>query len=602
MKTGLDDYLCNHSIEDIKKLPVHEIFGFKEALDRATPEITSEALKELERQIAMVKSASEMDRYINTLRDKTGISKRAIIKDVKQFSKFAEMEKRKSGESEKYENIFAFNNTQDEEEKITTAYFPGLVDLVMDDSENVAYLIKTEGSLEIVTERDVGGTMCFPPRKQHLPFKLASANNVIIQYEFDTNEKLFEGVLSYLKRFSYLPDEQWLIVACNVYLSYLQDHPDIHYLPMLLFFAVPERGKSRTGKAVSYVSFRGIHVVDLREANLFRHSGNLKATIFFDLMDLWKKAERNGAEDILLLRYEKGAKVMRVIYPEKGAFEDTVYYEIYGSTIIATNEPVHKILGSRCINIDMQNKPGNYENPTPEKAQEIKERLTAWRARVMNKSLPEIDIIQGLNGRLWDISRPLLQVCKLVYPQGFDGLEGALLEVAGARVEDKRESIEGQIITVLYELSLKSLFEGKIKTSELLDAINRGRPENHKLTSQYVGRKLKAMGLHTRRIHGLSEILLNRSGFDVLLDQYGICENIRPNSTNSTCPTESSNSTGRELVESREHSTNIRPAETLENSGQVGLVESGRELGGSLEENNTEEIPEVEYVEMVSNV
>ena len=198
-------------------------------------------------------------------------------------------------------------------------------------------------------------------------------------------------------------------MACNVFLSYLQDHSDIHYLPMILFYAVPERGKSRTGKAITYISYRGVHVVDLREANLFRFSQNLKATLFCDVMDLWKKAEKGDGVDILLSRNEKGARATRVVYPDRGAFKDTVFYNIYGATLIATNEAVHKILDSRCISINMPNKPANYENPTPEKAQELKERMTAWRARVMNKSLPEINTIEGLSGRLWDFARPLLQ-------------------------------------------------------------------------------------------------------------------------------------------------------------------------------------------------
>jgi len=118
----------------------------------------------------------------------------------------------------------------------------------------------------------------------------------------DNDKRLFEDLMVYLKRFSFLPDNLWVLVACKVFLSYIQDHPDIHYMPMLLFWAVPERGKSRTGKAIIYVVFRGVHLVDLREANLFRYSEDLKATLFLDIMDLWKKAERNRAEDILLLR------------------------------------------------------------------------------------------------------------------------------------------------------------------------------------------------------------------------------------------------------------------------------------------------------------
>jgi len=481
--------------------------------------------------------------------------------------------------------------SKDKNEPVLSAYFRGLVDIVTDNSGRVAYLVNNgNGSLEIATVWEIDKELYSPPDQRHLPFILARASDVLKWYKSDNDQKLFGDVSTYLKRFSFLSDKDWLIVVCNVFLTYLQDHPDIHYLLMLLFFAVPERGKSRTGKSITYISYRGIHVVDLREANLFRFSQNLKATIFFDLMDLWKKAEKNGAEDILLLRYEKGAQASRVIYPEKGAFNDMVYYDVYGSTLIATNEAVHKILGTRCIDITMPNKPGDYENPTAEKAQELKERLTAWRAKVMDCSLPEIGLIKGLDGRLWDISKPLLQVCKLVNPGVYEDLKSALLNVASRRTEDKKDTIEGQILAVINELSPKNISSWTIKTSEIVNELNKDRIDR-KLSSQYVGKKLKAMGIHTRHIHGMSEVVLNAPDFNTLLTQYGVdnisvnmCENIRPLSTNSTSPTESRDSTGRELVGSGEHSTNIRPPESLENSGQVELVESGRECGRSLEE------------------
>lgn len=596
IEVKLDDYLINHTAKEFQELPKHEIFGLKESLDRATPEIMQEELHEILRQIAKIKSETERDRCVNILRDKTGISKRAILTEIKHFSAFSDypQDDGEGGDGEAGQ-VFL-----DDEEKKLTAYFPGLVDLVTDDKGKVAFLVKNGTSLKIMNSWENDGRY-FPPSKTHLPFVLARASHVLPHFEYDNDQRLFLDVLAYLKRFSYLPDNQWLIVACNIFLGYLQDHSDIHYLPMLLFFAVPERGKSRTGKAITYISFRGVHVVDMRESNLFRYSENLKATIFFDLMNLWQKAEKNGSEDVLLLRYEKGAKVSRVIYPEKGAFKDTVFYSVYGSTIIATNEAVHKILGSRCINIDMENRPAHYENPTPEKAQELKERLTAWRSRIMDKPLPEINTVGGLGGRLWDISKPLLQVCRLIHPQGFDELVGALLEVAGRRVEDKKESIEGRIVLAIYELSPKDLFEWNIKTSELLKVLNEDRPDTHKLTAQYVGRKIRSMGLQTRHMHGLSEVSLNRSDFNIILNQYGIQEITLPNSTYSTCPTKLRDSRGRELVESGEHSTLIRPVESLENSGRVELVELGRESSGSLGENNNEDIPEVEFVEEAKN-
>ena len=80
-------------------------------------------------------------------------------------------------------------------------------------------------------------------------------------------------------------------------------------------------------------------------------------------------------------------------------------FKIFGATIIASNKDVHAILGTRCIPIDMPNKPGFYENPSPDKATDIKARLIAWRAHYMDQPLPEIDIVPEIMGRLWDISQ-----------------------------------------------------------------------------------------------------------------------------------------------------------------------------------------------------
>lgn len=540
--------------------PVSEVKSLSERIAGATTENMPEILK----GIAEVQSETERAILIEALSKRLNIGKRFIQNDIKKLSETGKAEGRLT---------------------VYSAHFPGLVDLVIDDTGGVAYLIKNNGELQVETTWEIKGVLYSPPEKIYLPFELPSAKAVINWHESDNDQMLFRDVIAYLRRFSYLTKEQLLIIACKVFLTHIQDHPDIYYLPMLLFYAVPERGKTRTGKAIIFISYRGIHIVDLREANLFRFSQDLKATLFIDIMDLWKKAEKNGAEDILLLRYEKGAKATRVIYPEKGAFKDMVSYNVYGATIIASNQPVHKILDSRCLLNIMPNKPGDYENPTPEKAQELKERLTAWRARVMDISLPEIEHIQELNGRLWDISRPLLQVCKLVNPQGYDELKKALIEIAGQRIEDKKASIEGQIISILYELSPEeeNIPDWIIKTHEVLDSLNRNRPEVHKLSPQYLGKKLSAMGIKTRKVHGYSEVVLKRIEFNTLLMQYGIIDSLPtvetlPNSTILQMQGITTLRTGRELMESERNATQTLPMETVDNKGSGSLVESGREL------------------------
>ncbi|GAX59894.1 hypothetical protein SCALIN_C04_0382 [Candidatus Scalindua japonica] len=573
-KIGLDDFLCHHSVDELKQLPVHQLrkLTLDEMISNATPDIQQEEIQEISRRIASLQSESEKSQYVNRLSDKTKISKRAITKDIKE-----QHSQKGSGE--------------DKCKPALCANFPGLIDIVIDDTQEAGsalFMVKEDDNIHFRAEWElVSGEHYVPPSQHLLPFILPRSSKVKEWLQSDNDDLLFKDLIVYFKRFSYLPDEQWLIVACLTYLSYLQDHKDVHYLPMLLFFAVPERGKSRTGKSMAYVSYRGIHLVELREANLFRYSQNMKATLFFDMMNLWKKAEKSNTEDILLLRYEKGAKAARVLFPEKGAFEDTVHYDIFGSTILATNEPIHKILDTRCIPIIMPNRPRKYENPVSAMGQELKERLTAWRARTIDNPLPEMESVEGINGRLWDISKSMFQVCKLVHPEGLTTLKNALLAVAAQKKEDKKSGIDGQIVEAIDELSSdkKTLPEWEVAHSKLLELLNENRPETHKLTPQYLGRKLKAIGITTKIIQGYSEIQLKKLEFNTLLEQYGVTEpelpvETLPNSTTLSSSDISNTCTGRELVESQGNATKTLPTQGVEDKKVRRLVESGRELQG----------------------
>jgi len=298
-------------------------------------------------------------------------------------------------------------------ESTLSAYFPGLVDVCIQDDGQLVYAVVKKSELVIVPECETDNETLSIPEKKHFQFLLPRAAEVMHYYSLEDRE-LYDDLLSYLKRFSALDEEQWAIVAHYIFLTYLHDHPSIDYCPYVLFHAVPERGKSRTGKSMAYVAFRGIHLIELREATIFRYSQNLHGTLFFDLLDVSKKAERGGCEDILLLRAEKGAQCSRVLYPDQGPFNDTVYYDIYGPTIISSNEPVHSILETRCLPIIMPNLPGNYENPRPELALELKERLTAWKAKHLFDTLPELEPVEEISGRLWDISKPMFLVNSLL--------------------------------------------------------------------------------------------------------------------------------------------------------------------------------------------
>ena len=176
----------------------------------------------------------------------------------------------------------------------------------------------------------------------------------------------------------------------------------MNYSGYIYLYAVPERGKTKTGQAMIYIAYRGIHQENLREADLFRASEDLNATLFIDVLNLWKKAQREGSEDILLQRYEKGAKIRRVIHPDRGSFRDSRYYSTYGATVIASNEAISQILESRSFPVDMPYAARNFPKPTPEAGLPYRERLVAWRAHNLGTELPAPKAL--IQGRLNDIA------------------------------------------------------------------------------------------------------------------------------------------------------------------------------------------------------
>jgi hypothetical protein len=436
-----------------------------------------------------------------------------------------------------------------------SAYFSGLVDICINDDGQLVYVILKDGELILAPEYITETESFSIPEKKHFPFTLPRASEVL-RYFAQEDTALYDDLLTYLKRFSALDDEQWAIVAHYIFLTYLHDHPGIDYCPYILLNAVPERGKSRTGKSIAYVAFRGIHLIELREPTIFRYSQYHHGTLFFDLLDISKKAERSNCQDILLLRFEKGAKCSRVLYPDQGAFNDTAYFDIYGPTIIASNESLHKILETRCLPIMMPNRPGNYENPRPELALELKERLTAWRAKNLCAAFPYMEPIEGISGRLWDITKPLFFVNSLL-PVNHQILEDSIIAIAGEKDESRKDTIEGRLVAIIKEITdendLDRFIEWSIKVNDIRTKFNQGRPEDRQVLPQWIGKRLKSMSFHNRIVHGHSEIRITSDEYALILKQYGYAAGESAKPTNS-------------LLEKAEQDQNV-----------LRVVESGRE-------------------------
>jgi hypothetical protein len=519
-------------------------------------------------EIARVDDAVIQDLQLSKLAKVIGAGKPALAKELKK----------------RMEEI---SSSGDNGESAGTkrALFPGLVDLVKDDSGKIRYLIKQADGLHLADSwSDADGYTCIPPEQKNIEFLLPDAGRVISSYDETDDHRLYEDLHIFFRRFSYLNPEAWPVIILSVFLSYIQDHRDVRYIPGIYFYAVAERGKSRTAKTMLATSYRGIHLVDVRPANIVRFSERLNATLFFDVTDLWKSAEKGDGCDILLGRFEKGTRVARVLNPEKGPFDDQTFFNVYGSTIFATNEPANSIFESRCLSITMPNMPGHYENLTPEMALPLKDRLTAWRARMIEKNLPEVEPLEGIGGRLWDISRPLFQLAQMVAPETFEMIRTVVLGMAGQKVENKRDTLEGKIVDAVDKLvDRKAPEPWEVPVEKIRGHVNATiANDQYHYSSQKIGRRIESLGVESKKICGLARVRITARELNMLKEQHGLLEprlhqQTRPLSTTRQDAANTGLHAGRQLPENQQLAPNSQTQKAVEMQADGRVGESGSE-------------------------
>jgi len=416
------------------------------------------------------------------------------------------------------------------------AKFHGLVDLV-EDQERIRFLIRTSaGGLELIDSIEQEGKTLIPPKKEHLTYAIPNANNVKTAFSTDEPGRLFNDLFQYHQRISQLPSENHLILLTAWdFSTYRQEV--LPYSGYLTFFNVAGRGKTRTGKGLMNVAYRGVHTITIRESNLFRISQDLQASIFLDVMDLSKKLAKNESEDILLQRFERGARIQRTLFPERGPFEDTVSYEIFGPTVIATNIALHKILDTRCFPISMPHSDRYYPAPSPMEGCRLRERLVAWRAKHLFDPLASPGKI--MSGRLGDIAMPLRSILQEVKPEAIPSFDELIDQMQTSSREDKAQSLEARLIGTVKTLALANQ-NCDVPISDIAAKLNQGINEESiaYVNAWKIGRLLKALGFKRGRSSQKRHIEVEKEELESMCLEYGIegtYENLPETSQASQC-------------------------------------------------------------------
>jgi len=449
-------------------------------------ETITEALDKIPTTVTKIELRQQIEPIFIDLADLDEATQMAVLSEVK--NKFGLT----NDEIRAYKSYLVTLKPEKNEKQDTelTAVHPNIIDLVKDDNGDTVFLMHGKEGLEMKSSFTENDKTYLPP-DGIIPFPLVSGKDVINAYSKDDDKTLFNDIVAYFRTVSDLDEKWYSILASWVMHTWFMDQFD--YSPMLVFHAVAERGKTRTTKALTYLSYRGFLTVTLREAHLLRLTNDWDATTCLDVMDLWKKVVSSGTEDFALNRFQSGAQIMRVTDYDKGRYHDTTYYNIYGPTIISTNESLHHILDTRAITYTMHDSIRSFpDDVTFETAIPLKVRITAFCARNMKRQLPEAD--KPTTGRLGDILRPLRQIVKLVKPEWEDKFMIWVDEIKKERATVKQDTPDGLLLRAVKNNLGKRFPDDRMFVKDITDSVNQNRINNKKLTSVYVAKKLHALG------------------------------------------------------------------------------------------------------------
>jgi len=375
----------------------------------------------------------------------------------------------------------------------TKTIVPNLIHLV-EDQGRTKYLFCKNGQL-LIEDYFIEDDKRYSP-KQNLPIKILNPNILERSFNLDI-ARLATEIDAFIKSYLEMPlDSDYLVLAMWVFHTYLIEK--FNTTPILYFYGVKETGKSRAGEVLSELAFRAQRLTSLTEATLFRSVELFKPTLIIDEIKLLGKGGNQGLADLIKTTYKRGLKVSRINLNKSG--EDQIeYYDTFTPLVMCTTESIPDIIESRCILFTMQ----KNSNPQIEKmidkkwANDLRERLTIFRANYINKELPEAQYIA--RGRLNEIMFPLYQSLLLVGPERKNEFIDIVRRIQKSKENEDGMSLEAEIVKAIDD-EYRETQNKQFLTQVISKRLNEIRSENEEISDRAVSNRIKRLGFDKIRI------------------------------------------------------------------------------------------------------
>ncbi|MBA7688931.1 hypothetical protein ES703_97420 [subsurface metagenome] len=240
------------------------------------------------------------------------------------------------------------------------------------------------------------------------------------------------------------------------------------------------------------LSFRGWTMTSPTEASLFRPIQYYDPTIHLDHIRFYGSETNQAVKLLLQSRYKRGLRVVRIDVKEKGE-EGTNLYNVFGATVISSEDTITGALKSRSITFMMKENidKGVERDFDKEKAKNIRDKLTIFRAVYLNKDIAEV-YPSVARRRLAEILNPLNRVLMAIAPERKGEFEQIVKRLQGEEKDEISFSIGAEIVESLVNY-YNDNGEITILSSILTDRINEGKPEIEKYKVNYISRECRKL-------------------------------------------------------------------------------------------------------------
>jgi len=398
----------------------------------------------------------------------------------------------------------------------TKSIVPDLIHLVRD-QERTKYLFCKNGQW-IIEEYFIKDDKRYSP-KQNLPIKILNPNIINRSLNLDI-ARLTTEIDAFIKSYLEMPlDSDYLVLSMWIFHTYLIEK--FNTTPILYFYGVKETGKSRAGEVLSELAFRAQRLTSLTEATLFRSVELFKPTLIIDEIKLLGKGGNQGLADLIKTTYKRGLKVSRINLNKYG--EDQIeYYDTFTPLVICTTESIPDIIESRCILFIMQ----KNSNPQIERkidikwANDLRERLTVFRANYMSQELPEAQHIA--RGRLNEIMFPLYQALLMTEPERKSEFIDIVKQIQKNKNNEEGMGLEAEIVKAIND-EYRENQDRQFLTQAISKRINEFRSENEAISDRAINHRIRRLGFSKARFrNGRMGFYINTERLSSLKNKYQI--------------------------------------------------------------------------------